>query len=57
MGYYKRDNAFYSEWDAIARDRDSFQNWIQEYVLDTKDHQQFLQVFEKSYSLKWRAAS
>ena len=23
-GYYKRDNAFYKAWDAIARDRDTF---------------------------------
>jgi glutaconate CoA-transferase, subunit A len=23
-GYYKRDNAFYKQWDGIARDRDIF---------------------------------
>jgi glutaconate CoA-transferase subunit A len=28
QGYYKRDNAFYEAWDAIARDRDSFAAWI-----------------------------
>ena len=27
-GYYARDNAFYVAWDAISRDRDSFQRWI-----------------------------
>jgi glutaconate CoA-transferase subunit A len=32
-GYYKRDNAFYTAWDAIARDRDSFLGWMQEHVL------------------------
>ena len=32
-GYYKRDNAFYKAWDAIARDRDSFRAWIDEHVL------------------------
>ncbi len=32
-GYYKRDNAFYKKWDAIARDRDSFRAWIDEHVL------------------------
>ena len=32
-GYYARDNAFYVAWDAIARDRDSFQRWIQEHVM------------------------
>jgi glutaconate CoA-transferase subunit A len=33
-GYYGRDNAFYVGWDAIARDRDRFRQWIQEQVLD-----------------------
>lgn len=32
-GYYGRDNAFYTEWDNIARDRASFQTWIDEHVL------------------------
>jgi glutaconate CoA-transferase, subunit A len=34
QGYYKRDNAFYKAWDAIARDRDTFQAWIKANVLD-----------------------
>lgn len=33
QGYYKRDNAFYKRWDAIARERESFAAWMQEYVL------------------------
>jgi glutaconate CoA-transferase subunit A len=33
-GYYGRNNAFYTAWDAIARDRATFQGWIQEHVLD-----------------------
>ena len=32
-GYYKRANAFYKAWDAIAKDRDSFRAWIGENVL------------------------
>jgi glutaconate CoA-transferase subunit A len=32
-GYYARDNAFYVAWDAISRDRDTFQAWIAEHVL------------------------
>jgi glutaconate CoA-transferase, subunit A len=32
-GYYKRDNAFYLAWDAIARDRGAFQRWMDEHVL------------------------
>lgn len=32
-GYYARDNAFYLDWDAIARDRDVFMGWMAEHVL------------------------
>lgn len=31
-GYYQRDNAFYVAWDTIARDRDTFQRWMDEHV-------------------------
>lgn len=32
-GYYGRDNAFYTAWDAIARDRDTFIAWMDEHVM------------------------
>ena len=32
-GYYQRDNAFYTAWDAIARDRDRFRQWIDANVM------------------------
>ncbi len=32
-GYYDRDNDFYVRWDAISRDRDSFEAWMQEHVI------------------------
>ena len=35
-GYYSRDNAFYKEWDEIARERDRFQAWMQLNVLGDK---------------------
>jgi glutaconate CoA-transferase, subunit A len=35
-GYYSRDNAFYIGWDRIARNRETFQSWMQENVLDSK---------------------
>jgi glutaconate CoA-transferase subunit A len=31
-GYYGRDDAFYREWDEIARDRDRFTQWMEENV-------------------------
>ncbi len=56
QGYYKRDNAFYGEWDAISRDRDSFQSWMKSHVLETRNHAEFLDKFCKDHSEKWRAA-
>ncbi len=35
-GYYKRDNAFYLAWDAIARERDTFLAWMKANVLDQR---------------------
>jgi glutaconate CoA-transferase subunit A len=32
-GYYQRDNAFYTRWDDIARDRDRFRRWIEDEVM------------------------
>lgn len=31
-GYSERDNDFYQQWDAISRDRETFQTWIREHV-------------------------
>ena len=45
QGYYQRDNAFYTEWDEISRERASFQAWIDEYVLGTRDHAEFMARF------------
>ncbi|CAM02790.1 3-oxoadipate:succinyl-CoA transferase, A subunit [Saccharopolyspora erythraea NRRL 2338] len=33
QGYSERDNAFYREWDPIARDRETFENWLGTDVL------------------------
>jgi len=33
-GYYARDNAFYQEWDAISRDRNTFLAWMDDHVMD-----------------------
>jgi glutaconate CoA-transferase subunit A len=36
-GYYDRDNAFYREWDAISRERETFLAWMRRHVLETAD--------------------
>ena len=42
MGYTSRDNAFYRDWDAISKDRDSFTKWIDENVFGTRDHTEYM---------------
>jgi glutaconate CoA-transferase subunit A len=38
-GYYARDNAFYVAWDAISRDRATFQTWLQQNVIEGRPEQ------------------
>jgi len=33
QGYSLRDNAFYTAWDTISRDRDTFLTWMREHVM------------------------
>jgi glutaconate CoA-transferase, subunit A len=44
MGYTTRDNAFYTDWDAISRDRDTFSDWMHEFVIGTPDHAAYLDM-------------
>jgi glutaconate CoA-transferase subunit A len=41
-GYYARDNAFYQDWDDIARDRATFSDWMQQHVIGSRDHDEFM---------------
>jgi glutaconate CoA-transferase, subunit A len=43
MGYSVRDNAFYQAWDGVARDRDTFTDWIERHVLGTADVTEYRQ--------------
>ena len=47
LGYYPRNNAFYKQWDAIARDRDTFTAWIDRHVRGTKDFAEFRRSLER----------
>jgi glutaconate CoA-transferase, subunit A len=40
-GYYPRNNAFYKQWDAISKDRDTFLAWIDKHIMNTKDFEEF----------------
>jgi len=48
QGYYDRDNAFYLEWDRIARDPETLETWLKEWVYDLGSHADYVE--------KWGAA-
>ncbi len=50
-GYSERDNAFYQEWDAISKDRESFLEWISVHILGTCDFAQYCQSLGLSHSV------
>lgn len=42
QGYYDRDNRFYVEWDAISRDPERLQQWLDEWVYGTESHSDYV---------------
>jgi glutaconate CoA-transferase, subunit A len=42
QGYYDRDNRFYVEWDAISRDPARLDEWLEEWVLGTSSHSEYV---------------
>jgi glutaconate CoA-transferase subunit A len=40
-GYYVRNNAFYKQWDGIAKNRETFLKWIGKHILGTRDFDEF----------------
>ena len=41
QGYYDRDNAFYLEWDAISREAETVQAYLDEWVYGVKDRVEY----------------
>ncbi len=41
LGYDRRDNRFYSDWDAISRDPERFRQWMRRHVLGSEDFAAF----------------
>jgi glutaconate CoA-transferase, subunit A len=48
QGYYDRDNEFYLQWDKISESRDSVKEWLDEWVYQVKDRQEYWQKLGKS---------
>ncbi len=42
QGYYDRDNRFYLEWDALARDPETLEAWLKEWVFGTESHAEYV---------------
>jgi glutaconate CoA-transferase subunit A len=42
QGYYDRDNAFYLEWDRIAKDQGTLDAWLREWVYGTATHAEYV---------------
>lgn len=41
QGYYDRDNRFYRDWEAISRDPDRLDAWLQEWVYGVASHAEY----------------
>ena len=50
QGYYDRDNLFYREWDAISRDPQRLDAWLDEWVLSLASHEEYV---EKLGEQRW----
>ena len=46
LGCYPRNNAFYQQWDPIARERGTFTAWIDRHIRGTKDFAGFRRSLE-----------
>ena len=51
QGYYDRDNRFYREWDAVARDPSTLEAWLDEWVFGLSTHAEYV---EKLGAERWK---
>jgi glutaconate CoA-transferase subunit A len=50
QGYYDRDNRFYRDWDAIARDPETLDAWLKDWVYGLGSHAEYV---EKLGAERW----
>ena len=43
QGYYDRDNAFYLQWDKIARGPQTLEAWLKDWVYDLASHGEYVE--------------
>ena len=56
QGYYDRDNAFYLAWDTIAKDQESLDAWLREWVYDLGSHAEYVEKWGAAHWDKLRPA-
>jgi glutaconate CoA-transferase subunit A len=49
QGYYDRDNAFYLDWDRIAREPGTLESWLDEWVHGLGSHAEYRQKWGDAY--------
>jgi glutaconate CoA-transferase subunit A len=52
MGYTTRDNAFYTAWDTISRDREHFSTWMDRFVTSVDDFGGYLRARDEGSLLE-----
>jgi len=52
QGHYDRDNRFYIDWDKVARDPETFDAWLKEWVYDLSCHADYVEKLGADY---WEA--
>jgi len=49
QGYYDRDNQFYLGWDRIARDGESLDAWLKEWVFELGSHAEYVEKWGQAH--------
>jgi glutaconate CoA-transferase subunit A len=51
--YSERSNEFYARWEAVSRDREAFEAWMNVHVLETSNHEEFLKSLAPSLASRY----
>jgi glutaconate CoA-transferase subunit A len=49
QGYYDRDNDFYVKWDEVAKDPETFDAWLRDWVYDLSSHRDYVEKMGATY--------
>jgi glutaconate CoA-transferase subunit A len=45
QGYYDRDNRFYLEWDRIAKQQETLDGWLEEWIYGLANHGEYVEKY------------